>query len=137
MLNIAFGANIAIGLLFFFAILIFHGLRIVKPELARDEDIFFTTLGFLFCSIIVVHGWRLDPILFFSQVIIIFLIIVTGWENIRLRGQVKKAEVYLQTLENLNIINDYICEVKDLSDDEPYDDEPYPTGEEPYGDREK
>ena len=33
-----------------------------------------------------VHGWRLDPILLFSQVLIITSLLVAGWENIRLRG---------------------------------------------------
>jgi hypothetical protein len=33
-----------------------------------------------------VHGWRLDPILLFSQVIISITALVVGWENIRLRG---------------------------------------------------
>jgi hypothetical protein len=33
-----------------------------------------------------VHGWRLDPILLFSQVLIIVTVLVAGWENIRLRG---------------------------------------------------
>jgi Tfp pilus assembly protein PilO len=32
-----------------------------------------------------VHGWRLDPILLFSQVLIIVTVLVAGWEN-RLRG---------------------------------------------------
>lgn len=33
-----------------------------------------------------IHGWRLDPILIFSQVLIITTVLVAGWENIRLRG---------------------------------------------------
>jgi len=33
-----------------------------------------------------VHGWRLDPILLFSQVLVIVSLLVAGWENIRLRG---------------------------------------------------
>lgn len=33
-----------------------------------------------------VHGWRLDPILLFGQVLIIVTALVAGWENIRLRG---------------------------------------------------
>jgi len=33
-----------------------------------------------------VHGWRLDPILLFSQVLISITVLVAGWENIRLRG---------------------------------------------------
>jgi hypothetical protein len=32
-----------------------------------------------------VHGWRLDPILY-CQVLIIITVLVAGWENIRLRG---------------------------------------------------
>ena len=46
----------------------------------------FVTLGLLYSSILVVHGWRLDPILLFSQVLIIASVLGAGWENIRLRG---------------------------------------------------
>jgi len=66
-------------------------LRVVKPELARDEDIFFTTIGLLYSCILIVHGWRLDPILLFSQVLIITSLLVAGWENIRLRGLLTTA----------------------------------------------
>jgi hypothetical protein len=33
-----------------------------------------------------VHGWRLDPILFLVKYLIITTVLVAGWENIRLRG---------------------------------------------------
>jgi len=66
--------------------LLLYFLRFVKPEVARDEDLFFVTLGLLYSSILVVHGWRLDPILLFSQVLIIASVLGAGWENIRLRG---------------------------------------------------
>jgi len=87
MINIGFGPNILLGLTLIIAIAIFHFLRIVKPELSRDEDIFFTTIGFIYSCILLIHGWRLDPILLFSQVILVLIIIAAGWENIRLRGQ--------------------------------------------------
>ena len=32
-------------------------LRIVKPEVARDEDIFFATIGLLYSCILIIHGW--------------------------------------------------------------------------------
>ena len=48
--------------------------------------LFFATIGFLYSCILMVHGWRLDPILLFSQVLIIITVLVAGWENIRLRG---------------------------------------------------
>lgn len=61
-------------------------LRIIKPQIARDQDIFFATIGLLYSSILVIHGWRLDPILLFSQVLINSILVPTCWENIRLRA---------------------------------------------------
>ena len=86
MINIGFGPNILLGLILGFGVILLYFLRIVKPEVARDEDIFFATIGLLYSCILMVHGWRLDPILLFSQVLIITAVLVAGWENIRLRG---------------------------------------------------
>ena len=86
MINIGFGPNILLGLILGFGVILLYFLRVVKPEVARDEDIFFATIGLLYSCILMVHGWRLDPILLFSQVLIIASLLVAGWENIRLRG---------------------------------------------------
>ena len=86
MINFSFGLNIFLGILLSFGVLILYFLRNVKPEVARDEDIFFATIGLLYSCILIIHGWRLDPILLFSQVLIIIIVLVAGWENIRLRG---------------------------------------------------
>ena len=86
MINIGFGPNIILGFILGFGVILLYLLRIVKPEIARDEDIFFATIGLLYSCILIVHGWRLDPILLFSQVLIILSLLVAGWENIRLRG---------------------------------------------------
>nr|YP_009093030.1 hypothetical protein Ycf66 [Rhizosolenia imbricata]AIR75703.1 hypothetical protein Ycf66 [Rhizosolenia imbricata] len=86
MVNIGFGPNIILGFLLGFGVILLYSLRIVKPEVARDEDIFFATIGLLYSCILIIHGWRLDPILLFSQVLVIVSLLVTGWENIRLRG---------------------------------------------------
>ena len=86
MINVSFGPNIFLGILVSIGVLILYFLRNVKPEIARDEDIFFSTMSFLYSCILMVHGWRLDPILLFSQVLVITSLLVTGWENIRLRG---------------------------------------------------
>jgi hypothetical protein len=88
MINISLGPNIYLGLLVSIGVLLLYYLRVVKPEIARDEDIFFSTIGLLYGCILMVHGWRLDPILLFSQVLIITTVLVAGWENIRLRGLV-------------------------------------------------
>jgi hypothetical protein len=86
MINFSFGPNIFLGIIVGFGVLILYFLRNVKPEVARDEDIFFATIGLLYSCILIIHGWRLDPILLFSQVLIITTVLVAGWENIRLRG---------------------------------------------------
>jgi len=86
MINFSFGPNILLGIIVITGVLILYFLRNVKPEVARDEDIFFATIGLLYSCILIIHGWRLDPILMFSQVLIIITALVAGWENIRLRG---------------------------------------------------
>ena len=86
MINVNFGPNIFLGIIVSIGVLILYFIRNVKPEVARDEDIFFATVGFLYSCILMVHGWRLDPILLFSQVLIVATVLVAGWENIRLRG---------------------------------------------------
>jgi hypothetical protein len=90
MINIGFSPNILLGLTLGFSVILLYFLRIIKPEIARDEDIFFTTIGLLYSCILIIHGWRLDPILLFSQVLIIISVLAAGWENIRLRGLLAK-----------------------------------------------
>jgi Mn2+/Fe2+ NRAMP family transporter len=86
MININFGPSVFLGFIVSIAVLMVYFLRNVKPEITRDEDVFFATIGFLYSCILMVHGWRLDPILLFSQVLIILIALVAAWENIRLRG---------------------------------------------------
>lgn len=90
MINIGFGANLVLGFLLVLGVTTLYLVRIVRPELSRDEDIFFTTLGLIYSCILIIHGWRLDPILLFSQVLIVSISLAAGWENIRLRGLVAK-----------------------------------------------
>ena len=90
MINVSFGPNIFLSVILLFGIVLLYGLRKVKPEVSRDEDIFFITTGIFYCGILMVHGWRLDPILLFSQALIIITVLIAGWENIRLRGLIFK-----------------------------------------------
>lgn len=103
MINIGFSPNIILGFILGFGVILLYLLRIVKPEVARDEDIFFTTIGLLYSCILIVHGWRLDPILLFSQVLVITAVLAAGWENIRLRGVL--AMLALRDIEENKKIN--------------------------------
>jgi hypothetical protein len=86
MINIAYNPNFLLSLILIIGMLLFYSLRIVRPEVSKEEDVFFTSLGLLYSCIILVHGWRLDPILFFSQVLLVAIVLGICWENIRLRG---------------------------------------------------
>ena len=61
-------------------------LRSVRPEVSRDYDIFFSAVG-LACGIILLfNGWRLDPILQFSQFLLAASTAFFAFETVRLRG---------------------------------------------------
>jgi len=75
-----------LGLLTSLGMLLLFCLKYVHRELALPEDIFITTLGLVYSVILIIHGWRLDPILLFSQVILTIILFYGGWTNIRLRA---------------------------------------------------
>ena len=75
MININVGPNILVGMLIIAAFLGLYFVRTVKFELARDVDMFYTSLGLMYGSILIIHGWRLDPILLFSQILILMTLL--------------------------------------------------------------
>ncbi len=85
--QVNFGTNSATILGIFLAIagLALYFLRVVRPEISRDEDIFFAAVGLLCGFILIFQGWRLDPILQFGQLLLVIFIIFYGIERIRLR----------------------------------------------------
>ncbi len=61
-------------------------LRSVRPELSRDQDIFFAAVGLLCGFILIFQGWRLDPILQFGQLLLVGTTVFFAVESIRLRS---------------------------------------------------
>jgi len=86
--------------------ILFEGLKSVHPELSREEDSFLSTIGIFYAGILAVHGWRLDPILQFSQALIVFTALSSIWQEIRLRAislkLKKKVDTFLDDSENFN-----------------------------------
>ncbi len=95
MINIIIEPALLLGGLFAILMIALYSLRFLKPSLATDWDIFITTLGIVYSTIIVIHGWRLDPILLFSQVLVIFISFSFCWILIRQR------EIIRRLVENL------------------------------------
>jgi uncharacterized membrane protein len=90
MINIIVEPALLIGGIFAFVMICLYALRFINPNLATDWDIFLTTLGIVYSSIIVIHGWRLDPILLFSQVLLIFICLSFCWALIRQREIIRR-----------------------------------------------
>ena len=83
-----------------------YGIRFINPKIAEEKDIFLSTLFLLYSLIIIIHGWRLDPILFFSQILIVFLSILFFGESLSLRlrllKQKKNISIKKKILEERN-----------------------------------
>ena len=90
MINIIIEPALLLGAVFALVMLFLYGLRFVNPDLATDWDIFITTLRIVYSSIILIHGWRLDPILLFSQVLLIFITFSFCWILIRQREIIRR-----------------------------------------------
>jgi hypothetical protein len=90
MINIIVEPVLLLGGLFSILMILLYGLRFVHFELATDWDIFITTLGIVYSAILVIHGWRLDPILLFSQVLLLFITFSFCWTIIRQREMIRR-----------------------------------------------
>ncbi len=120
-----FGLNSASLLGIFLAVAgaALYFLRTVRPELARDHDIFFAAVGLLCGFILLFQGWRLDPILQFGQFLLTGSAIFFAFESIRMRGVATEV-----AKRNTQIVDDdrpvsrvYRAELDQL---EPMDEEP-------------
>jgi hypothetical protein len=86
MVNFGFNSANLLGIFLAVAGAALYFVRSVRPELSRDHDIFFAAVGLLCGLILLFHGWRLDPILQFSQFLLIGSAIFFAIEALRLRG---------------------------------------------------
>lgn len=95
MLNWSLGLGGILGIALALAGVGLYFLRTVRPNLARDHDIFFAAVALLCGGILLFQSWRLDPILQFAQFLSIGSAIWFAYEAIRLRGitteQAKRA----------------------------------------------
>ena len=88
MLNFIIEPASLLGILVGFVMLLFYLILVTYPKLAFQEDIFIITLGLVYSSIITIHGWRLDPVLLFSQGIVVAILFIFAWSTLRLRAMV-------------------------------------------------
>ena len=77
MINIIVEPALLLGGIFATIMISLYSLRFINPDLATDWEI-------------VIHGWRLDPILLFSQVLLIFITFSFCWILIRQREIIRR-----------------------------------------------
>nr|YP_009033855.1 hypothetical protein RF66 [Mesotaenium endlicherianum]AHZ11238.1 hypothetical protein RF66 [Mesotaenium endlicherianum] len=69
MIHMEFGPSTVLGLALSMVGLLLFFLRTKRPEMSRDYDLFFSSMGLLSGGILMFQGWRLDPILLLGQVL--------------------------------------------------------------------
>ncbi len=102
-------------------------MRSIRPELARDHDIFFAAVGLLCGFILLFQGWRLDPILQFGQFLLTATTIFFAVETIRLRSataeQARRNSPIVD--EDRRVSRSRVYTEAELDQIEPEDDESY------------
>lgn len=86
MVNFGFNLASLLGIVLAVAGAGLYFLRSVRPELARDHDIFFAAVGLLSGFILIFQGWRYDPIMQFGQLLLAGSTVFFAVESVRLRG---------------------------------------------------
>nr|YP_009922640.1 Ycf66 [Wiesnerella denudata]QNA49840.1 Ycf66 [Wiesnerella denudata] len=95
--------------------ILLYALKIREPYVSRDYDFFFSSIGLLCGGILFFQGWRLDPILLLSQILLSGTTIFFIAESIYLRKNInylkekkkyiklKKKYIYKYIYENLKL----------------------------------
>lgn len=86
MVNFGFGLGTILGIALALSGVALYFLRTLRPNLARDHDIFFAAVALLCGGILIFQSWRLDPILQFAQFLSIGSAVWFAYEAVRLRG---------------------------------------------------
>ena len=47
----------------------YYQVRASRPEVSRDQDVFFSSVGLLCGGILIFQGWRLDPLMLFGELL--------------------------------------------------------------------
>nr|YP_009522509.1 hypothetical protein [Dumortiera hirsuta]AXQ02628.1 hypothetical protein [Dumortiera hirsuta] len=95
--------------------ILLYALKIREPYVSRDYDFFFSSIGLLCGGILFFQGWRLDPILLLSQILLSGTTIFFIAESLYLRKNInslkdkkkyiklKKKYIYKYIYENLKL----------------------------------
>lgn len=99
LVNVDFGPGTLLGMVLIGSGIALYQVRTVRPEIARDFDVFFSSVGLLCGGILVFQGWRLDPLLFFGQLLTATTAMSFAVEAVRLRGIIASQDEAMEAEE--------------------------------------
>nr|BBC77428.1 hypothetical protein ycf66 [Nitzschia sp. PL3-2] len=97
---IYFDLNFFLGFFLVLFVLTIYIVEKIRPEIVTDTDSAVISLLAAYTWVFLLEGWKLDSFMISSQFILLLIILILEWENIRLRG-------FIITLKKIikNIIN--------------------------------
>jgi hypothetical protein len=126
MVNFGFNSASILGIFLAVSGAGLYFMRTLRPELSRDHDIFFAAVGLLCGGILLWHGWRLDPILQFSQLLLAGAAIFFAGETIRLRGVAteqarRRSPIVDDERPSTRVYRTQVAQLDPSEDEEEYD----------------
>nr|QWW92840.1 hypothetical protein [Herbertus javanicus] len=92
------GPSTIIGVTLVIVGILLYALKKREPYVSRDYDFFFSSIGLLCGGILFFQGWRLDPILLLSQILLSGTTVFFIVENIYLRNSSHYSK-YIKRIE--------------------------------------
>nr|YP_009258531.1 hypothetical chloroplast RF66 [Netrium digitus]ANI25547.1 hypothetical chloroplast RF66 [Netrium digitus] len=110
MIHLELGPSTIVGVGLSVVGLLLYYLKINRPDVSRDYDLLFSSIGLLCGGILIFQGWRLDPILLLCQILSCGTAIFFIGESVWLRKTIQiysKPNIYDLTIQKSNIVFDY------------------------------
>nr|YP_009912495.1 hypothetical protein [Bartramia pomiformis]QLJ53777.1 hypothetical protein [Bartramia pomiformis] len=110
MIHIELGPSTIVGIGLIIVGILLYALRIRELNVSRDYDSFFSSIGLLCGGILIFQGWRLDPILLLSQILLSGTAIFFIAESLYLRNNKFNFTIFSEKDNNLFILEKKILE---------------------------
>nr|YP_011020511.1 hypothetical protein V2881_pgp018 [Ptychostomum pseudotriquetrum]WQH62933.1 hypothetical protein [Ptychostomum pseudotriquetrum] len=112
MIHIELGPSTILGIGLIIIGILLYALRIRELNVSRDYDSFFSSIGLLCGGILIFQGWRLDPILLLSQILLSGTAIFFIAESLYLRNNKFNFKIFSKKKNNFFILEKKILKKK-------------------------
>ena len=92
LVQVDLGPSVVLGSSLMISAIALYQVRAARPEVSRDKDVFFSSIGLLCGGILIFQGWRLDPLMLFGQLLTTATAVAFATETISLRQELLDVE---------------------------------------------